>query len=74
MKLRTIEEAYKELKTIDPGTAISKNLFRAMVTDNKIHSIKAGNKYLVDVDRLEEDIRRCFNQHPGNRFDGIIEI
>ena len=54
MTLRTINKAYEELKVRDPETAITKNLLREMVTQGVIPSAKAGNRYLVDVDVVEQ--------------------
>jgi hypothetical protein len=54
MTLRTINKAYEELRVRDPETAITKNLLREMVTQGIIPSAKAGNRYLVDVDVVEQ--------------------
>ena len=54
MTLRTINKAYEELRARDPETAITKNLLREMVTQGVIPSAKAGNRYLVDVDVVEQ--------------------
>ena len=54
MTLRTINKAYEELRVRDPETAITKNLLREMVTQGVIPSAKAGNRYLVDVDVVEQ--------------------
>ena len=54
MTLRTINKAYEELRARDPETAITRNLLREMVTQGVIPSAKAGNRYLVDVDVVEQ--------------------
>ena len=54
MTLRTINKAYEELKARDPETAITRNLLREMVTQGVIPSARAGNRYLVDVDVVEQ--------------------
>lgn len=54
MKLRTIEQTAAHLKEIDPDTALTKNAIRVMVKDGTIPSVRAGNKYLIDLDRLED--------------------
>ena len=54
MMLRTINKAYEELRARDPETAITRNLLREMVTQGVIPSAKAGNRYLVDVDVVEQ--------------------
>ena len=52
-KLRTINKAYDEIKARDPGTAISRRMFRDIVRSGMIPSIKNGNRSLVDVDVAE---------------------
>lgn len=56
-RVRTIDQAYDEIKAKDPDTAISRYLVRAMVNDGTVPSIKNGKKKLVDVDVLEQKIR-----------------
>ncbi len=63
MLIRTIDQAYEEIKARDPGTAISKNLVRQMVRTGVVPSIKAGNKKLVDVDVLEEYVALVTSGH-----------
>lgn len=52
-QMRTIEEAYAEIKSIDINTAITKNFVRTLVVSGKVTSIKAGRKYLVNMDTLK---------------------
>ena len=54
MTIRTINKAYEELKARDPETSITKNLLREMVKQEIIPSVRAGNRYLVDVDVIEQ--------------------
>lgn len=54
MLIRTIEQAYDELKKRDPETAITKNLVRELIKQDKVPCIQAGKKRLVDVDVLEQ--------------------
>ncbi|MCQ4638002.1 DNA-binding protein [Anaerovorax odorimutans] len=55
-RIRTIDQAYDEIKQKDPDTAISRYLVRQMIKQGMVPSIKTGNKYLVDVDVLEQRI------------------
>ena len=62
-QLRTIDQAYDEIKARDPNTALSRHLVRQMISDDLVPSIKAGNKRLVDVDVLEKrlaEMTGCF--------------
>lgn len=53
MRIRTINAAIKELKTIDPGTCITPYALRELILNGNIPHSKAGNKYLLDMDDLE---------------------
>ncbi len=52
-KMRTIQEAYNELKKIDPETAVTPHAIRKLVLSGEIPHIKAGKKYLVNMQILE---------------------
>lgn len=54
MRLRTIGTAYREIVENDPDTAISQWFIRKLVTEGAIPSEKSGNKYIIDLDKLEE--------------------
>lgn len=51
-KMRTIDSAYKEIKSIDPDSAISKNLIRTIVLNEKIPVTHQGAKRIFDLDDL----------------------
>ncbi|MCI7301547.1 MAG: hypothetical protein SOR93_06450 [Clostridiales Family XIII bacterium] len=55
-RIRTIDQAYDEIKAKDPQTAISRYLVRQMVKQGTVPSLPSGNKRLVDVDVLERKI------------------
>ncbi len=55
-RIRTIDQAYDEIKKQDPQTAISRYLVRQMVKQGMVPSLPSGNKRLVDVDVLERKI------------------
>ncbi len=52
-QMRTIDEAYAEIKSLDSHTAITKNFIRTVIVGGKVPSIKAGRKYLVNMDTLK---------------------
>lgn len=64
-RVRTIDQAYDEIKAKDPDTAISRYLVRAMVNDGTVPSIKNGKKKLVDVDVLERKIKEILTRGVG---------
>ncbi len=53
-RMRTIQEAYKAIKESDPETALSPHAIRRMVLQKAIPFIQSGNKYLINLDALEE--------------------
>ena len=55
-RLRTINEAHKYLKEQDPGTSVTPYFLRSLVYDGAIPYIKAGKKFLIDIDSLEDQL------------------
>ena len=52
-KIRTIQEAYNELKKSDPETAVTPHAIRQMILSGVLPHIKAGKKYLINMSVLE---------------------
>ena len=63
-RMRTIPQAYKEIKANDPNSALSMRALRRMVSTGEIPSISVKSKKLINVDLLLEHLS-CYNQHPG---------
>lgn len=59
--MRTIPQAYKEIKSADPNSAISMRALRRMVSTGEIPSIAIESKKLINVDLLLEYLS-CYNQ------------
>lgn len=53
-RMRTIDNAYAEIKALDPQTDFTKRALRRMVKTNEIPSTQIGNKYLINLDKLLE--------------------
>ena len=57
MRVRTIAQLVKEVKRIDPDSAMTETTLRRLVVTGKIPSVRASNnpnsKYLVTVEALE---------------------
>ena len=53
-RMRTIQEAAKELKEIDPNTALTPYAIRRMVLNGTIPCINVGKKRLINMDLLEK--------------------
>ncbi|MGN0467988.1 MAG: hypothetical protein ACI4GY_04615 [Acutalibacteraceae bacterium] len=55
-RMRTIPEAFKELKKADPETAYTLRALRSAVKKGEIPVVMVGNKRLVNLDRLFEKL------------------
>lgn len=53
-KIRTLDEAIKELKASDPGTCVTKHFLWTSVRSGVLPHIRAGGKYLVNMDVLAD--------------------
>jgi hypothetical protein len=53
-RLRTINEAYVHLKQQDPDTGITLHFLRCLAVRGDIPTVKAGRKYLLDIDALSD--------------------
>jgi len=51
--MRTIKGALKEIKEEDPASAITKYWLRKAIKTQEIPSIKAGCKYLINMDNID---------------------
>ena len=51
---RTLDEAYNELKQLDPNTAFSKYYIRRLAVSGAVPTIMCGRKRLIDLDALIE--------------------
>ena len=60
MRVRTIEQLYADVKRLDPDTALTKTALRRLVVSGKLPSVRAGSKYLLNLDTLQE-----YLQNPG---------
>lgn len=52
-RIRTLPQAAKEIKEKDPQTAVTYNALRSWANAGIIPYVKAGNVYLIDMDKLE---------------------
>ena len=53
-RMRTLEQAYKMLKEIDPDTAVTKHSLYVKMRSGEIPCIMAGTKRLINFDLLVE--------------------
>lgn len=50
--MRTLKQAVNELKAADPCSAVSYNTLYIWVRSGILPSVKAGSRYLIDMDVL----------------------
>lgn len=53
-RMRTLDECYRELKQLDPNTAVSKYFVRRLAVSGAIPTVKCGCKRLINLDGLIE--------------------
>lgn len=53
-RMRTIKDAYAAIKESDPETCLTMYALRCKVISGEIPSVKAGRKYLINIDLLDE--------------------
>lgn len=56
-RIRTLSETYRFIKEMDAETAITPNALRRMAVSGQIPCVKAGKKYLIDIDVLLEYLK-----------------
>ena len=61
-RMRTISEAIVAIQEADPKTAFTQTALRRMIKAGEIPSIKAGCKYLVNLDILFDYLNNPINQ------------
>lgn len=75
MRMRGIEEAFREIQANDPGTSLTKTALRRMVTTGQLPSVKIGTKYLIDLDAVERYLggeMQQVQQETGLQYRGVI--
>lgn len=56
IKLRSIDEAYREIKEEDQNTCLTKNMIRKLCDEKKVKNFIIGRKRFIDFDDLIEKI------------------
>ena len=62
MRLRTLSQAYKDIKAQDENTAITKHYIRQALISGRLKYMQVGNKRLITMEDLEALILSEFNQ------------
>lgn len=53
-RMRTLTEAVTAIRTADPETALTRSTLRRLVVTGAVPSVRIGQKYLVDLDVLDD--------------------
>lgn len=51
-RMRTLREALKELKAIDPNTSVTYNFIKQLCENKLVPHIRLNKKYLINLDEL----------------------
>lgn len=63
-RMRTIDNAYAEIKMLDPQTDFTKRALRRMIASKEIPTTKIGNKNLINLDLLIAKLSGdCYNDN-----------
>lgn len=52
-RMRTLTEAVTAIRAADPETALTRSALRRLVVTGAVPSVRIGQKYLVDLDILD---------------------
>ncbi len=60
-RMRTIPQAYKEIKAIDPNTSITVSVLRRLVKEGAVETVTIEHKRLINMDLLFSWLS-CYNE------------
>lgn len=67
-RMRTITKAISHIKQLDPDSAITESWLRKQIITGNLKCVKAGKRYLVDLNMLENYL----SNPPANHSDASI--
>ena len=73
-RMRTIKEAYKEIKEKDKDTALTVTGLRRLVNEGEIPSVKVGNKTLIAMDNLDAFLHNCMKSNELKHVNKIRRV
>lgn len=73
-RMRTLPEAFAELKKADPYTAYTLRALRAAVNKGEIPVVTIGNKRLINLDNLYEMLSTPSCSQKNSSAEGIRKI
>lgn len=73
-RMRTIKEAYKEIKEKDKDTALTVTGLRRLVNEGTIPCVLIGNKTLIAMENLEEFLHNGMKSNTPNSIGKIRRV
>ena len=61
-RMHTVHEAAQEMKRLDANTAVTEYHIRRLVLDGVLPKIKAGKKYLINLDSLLDYLANPYDE------------
>ena len=61
-RMRTVHEAAEEMKKLDANTAVTEYHIRRLVLDGVLPKVKAGKKYLINLDSLLDYLANPYDE------------
>ncbi len=73
-KMRTVDEAVKEIKTSDPKSCITGSMLRRWQREGKLPYVAVGTKHLINMDILTDILQNGFEyeETPAIQDYGVI--
>lgn len=73
-RMRGINEAIAEIKAEDENSAITPHYLRKLVKSNAIPVVRAGSKYLVNMDALESYLQNPTQAEQSERSGTLKRV
>lgn len=61
-RMRTIGGLYKEIHKMDPSSEVTQHFIRQAVRTGKVKFVRAGKKYLIDLDNFISFLSNTSNE------------
>lgn len=71
-RMRTITQTVQQIKQNDPESCISEWYLRKIVKSGKLKCHRAGNRYLIDMDCLDEYLKNPPTTEESKQPYGIV--
>lgn len=75
-RMRTVTQTMQYLRENDPNSAITEWWLRQMLRSGELKHHRAGNKYLINLDYLEEYLRNppIVDEDPKSEYGTLRQV